>query len=324
MVTVLGGTFSCLHKGHKKLLDFAVAQKRKVIIGLTTDEFAAPRKRYAVPDFESRKSALRKYLEGIGADFEIRPLSSRNGDTHSDPNYSTLVVSEETLPAASLINLARQENGIKPLKIVTCPTVRGDDLIAIRSSRIFDGRIDGDGRRKFPVSISVSTSNKLKLDTVKSFLSGLFGNISVQLNSNYKTDTEQPFGDDISEMACRRAESDTKGAEYSIGIESGIVLDHFSGKHIDFHCCCVIDLLGERSIGFSSGFPLPEELITEIKQGFDMTEAFYRLHGVSNIGEKEGIAGYYSNGLVTREQLIRESIRNAFSLRMQPGEEKGK
>lgn len=316
MVTVLGGTFSRLHIGHRKLLEAAIGLGDKILIGLSTDEFASPSKNYKLPTYEERRTALDRYLSGLGANFEIVPLTTRLGNTIQNPDYTNLVVSEETAAAARLINSNRTENGLTALRIVVVPIVRGEDLIAVKSSRIFGGAIDDLGKRRSPVKISVSTSNHLKIATVERFLSGIMKEVSVDLNRDYKTEMEQPFGDDTARMAKARAESVPPGSDYSIGIESGISLERTSGRYVDFHCCYAVDSLGERSIGFSSGFPLPDELIAEIKKGYDMTEAFARLHDIQKIGEKEGIAGFYSSGLVKREDLILESIRNAFSLRM--------
>lgn len=317
MVTVLGGTFSRLHIGHRKLLEAAVAIGRKIVIGLSTDEFASKYKKYVPPPYEERKSALEGFLSSVNAKYEIVPLNSRLGGTVENAEYSTLVVSEETATTAGTINSIRSGSGLPPMKIVTVPTVRGEDLIAVRSSRIFSGAVDDSGKRLTPVKVVVSTLNHLKISTAETFLSGLFKDVSVQPNRDYRTEMEQPFGDDTVKMAIARAESIQAPFDYAIGIESGIYLEHQTGRHVDFHCCFIIDSVGERSIGFSSGFPIPDELISEIKKGHDMTEAFSHLYDIENIGEREGIAGFYSSDLLTREVLILESIRNAFALRMQ-------
>ncbi len=315
MVTILGGTFSHLHEGHRTLLEVANAIGKKIVIGLSTNEFASRNKAYTPPTYDERKAVLESFLSSIHANFEIVPLNSKFGGATRGSDYETIVVSEETVATARAINSVRMGEGLPPLDIVSVPTIRADDLIAVRSSRIFAGAIDESGKRLTPVKVVVSTSNHLKVASTEKFLSRLLKNVTVQPNRDYRTEMEQPFGDDTVRMARIRAESVREPCDYAIGIESGIFFEHQSSKYVDFHCCYVIDSVGEKSIGFSSGFLLPDDLVAEIKKGYDMTEAFSHIHNIKRIGEREGIAGFYSSGLLTREDLITESLRNAFSQR---------
>ncbi|EQD33919.1 phosphopantetheine adenylyltransferase, partial [mine drainage metagenome] len=58
MVTILAGTFSFLHKGHRRLLDAAVATGDTIIVGITRDEFAGSRKTYNAPSYMDRAAAV--------------------------------------------------------------------------------------------------------------------------------------------------------------------------------------------------------------------------------------------------------------------------
>ncbi|MGC8515589.1 MAG: pantetheine-phosphate adenylyltransferase [Thermoplasmata archaeon] len=315
MATILGGTFSFLHKGHRALLDAAVSLGEPVIVGLSTDEFARLRKSYSIPPYNKRYETVSRYLEGRCKSYSIRELGSEEGNSTLDPGYSAIVVSRETEGTAIRINRERVAHGLKALRIVRVPVIRADDLIAVKSSRIASGAIDAEGRRLRPVSAIISTNNSLKHSAAKAYFTSILKESSVSINREYSTKSEQPFGDDTMQMAVSRAEQSAGKADYSIGIESGLFHDSASGEYFDFHCCCIIDITGERSYGFSSGFNIPCHIVDEIKRGMDMSHAFEALYGIGGIGEKEGIVGYLSDNKVTRETLILESLRNAMSTR---------
>ena len=315
MTTILGGTFSFLHRGHRELLDAAVSLGEPVIVGLTTDEFAGSRKNYSVPSYKKRYEALSRYLEGRCKSYSIRELGTEEGNSTLDPGYSAIVVSQETAASAIRINRERVAHGLNALRIVRVPVIRAQDLIAIKSSRIASGTIDMEGRRLKPVSAMISTNNGLKLSTAKSYFSSILRDVTVTMNRQYSTGSDQPFGEDTMRMEVSRAEQSAGRADYSIGVESGLFHDSASGRFFDFHCCCIIDIMGERSYGISSGFNIPGHIVDEIKKGMDMSHAFEALYGTAGIGEREGIVGQITENRLTRETLIFESIRNAMSTR---------
>ena len=92
MATILGGTFSYLHKGHRALLDAAVSLGEPVIVGLTTDEFAGSRKNYSIPSYRKRYEAVSRYLAGRCKSYSIRKLGSEEGNSTLDPEYNAIVV----------------------------------------------------------------------------------------------------------------------------------------------------------------------------------------------------------------------------------------
>ncbi len=318
MATILGGTFSYLHRGHRALLDAAISLGEPVIVGLSTDEFAGSRKGYAIPPYKKRYEAVSRYLEGRCKSYSIRELGSEEGNSTLDPGYRSIVVSHETEGTAIRINRERVAHGLQALRIVRVPVIRAEDLIAIKSSRIASGSIDAEGKRLSPVTAIISTNNKLKLSTARSYFSSLFRESKVAINKGYSTKSDQPFGDDTMQMAVSRAEQSAGMADFSIGVESGLFHDSASGRYFDFHCCCIIDIIGERSYGVSSGFNIPSHIVDEIKKGMDMAHAFESLYGIGGIGEREGIVGYLTESRITRETLISESMRNAMSTRFSP------
>lgn len=315
--TVVGGTFTIIHRGHRELLKEACRNTDRVIIGLSTDSFAKSSKNYSVPHYEERKEKIQRFLSNENCDVEIRPLSRAEGTAAEDPGFHRLVVSEETLPVASAINESRRKKGLNLLEISFVPVVLGQDLFPVSSRRIIGGIIDPEGKRLMPLSISIASANKLKEDTVKEFFNSLTEINEVRSRSNYDT-IEQPFGEDISRMAVKRAQSCKSESDYNVGIEAGLMLDRTTGSYMDVHHCAVIDRYGNITTGQSSGFKVPDYIIDQVKLGVDVSKAYENVHGVSQIGAGGGIAGIYSSGHVKRKDLILESIRNAFIPRRSP------
>lgn len=144
----LGGTFSRLHYGHVMLLRTGLRLAKKVIIGVTTDEFAKSLgKKYRVPPFEDRVRDLKFFLRQMGwiHRCEILPLDDPYGVTITDPTLEVLVTSPFTHHRGVEINNIRVKRGLKPLKIVVCPLVVAWDGKPISSTRIILGEINERG-----------------------------------------------------------------------------------------------------------------------------------------------------------------------------------
>ena len=142
---VIGGTFECLHDGHRKLLKaaFELAGNGSVDIGLTSDEMANMRERQ-VPDYPFREKQLQSYVDTIsseGQDVSIIQLNEPYGRTLEE-DYDYIVVSPETQPVALRINELRKEKGKKEITVVKVDFVLADDERPISSTRIISGEID--------------------------------------------------------------------------------------------------------------------------------------------------------------------------------------
>lgn len=148
---VVGGTFECLHDGHKKLLRkaFELAEDGNIDIGLTSNEMANKRPR-GVPDYNIRKEKLLQYINEISAhqNFRIIELNDPYGKTLTE-NYDYIVVSPETHSVALEINKLRGNKEMKSIQVVMIEYVLADDEKPISSTRIVQGEIDIHGRMKF-------------------------------------------------------------------------------------------------------------------------------------------------------------------------------
>ncbi len=149
MKIMVGGTFSPLHDGHKKLISrsFELAGRNGcVIVGLSTDVFAGV-KNHPIAPYEKRKERLTTFIRdsGYSAPWTIIPLEDQYGAT-LDTDFDALVVSEETFPVSLEINRLRKERGRKKVDIHQITCVLADDGKWISSTRIHRGEIDGHGR----------------------------------------------------------------------------------------------------------------------------------------------------------------------------------
>ena len=145
-----GGTFDEIHAGHRELLTRAFGLGRSVLIGVSSDNFAAAKKgkNRLRHRFETRVERLVQFIhdEFGNVNFEIKELNDDFGPTSLDRNLQALVVSEETEPKGQEINRIRSSKGFDPLVIVTVTMLKAEDGRPLSSSRIRYGEIDRNGR----------------------------------------------------------------------------------------------------------------------------------------------------------------------------------
>jgi len=148
-IVAMGGTFDVLHSGHKKLLRQAFSIGRKVVIGVTSDEFARSlHKPHKLDPYAKRRADLERLLNHwhVLSRARIVPLDDRYGPTVGVSNINALVVSKRTIKTALAINGTRKSRGLKPIQIVPIDLLLADDKRPISSTRIRRGKIDRRGR----------------------------------------------------------------------------------------------------------------------------------------------------------------------------------
>lgn len=147
---VVGGTFDRLHLGHKALLRKAFEVGKYVYIGLTSDEMIK-NKPYAekILPYELRLKDLIKFFEVNGyKNYRIIKIHNAIGFADRLKGLEAIVVSEETYKGALIVNKAREEKGLKPLKIVKIGIIKSKLGCKISSSLIRAGLIDPFGNPK--------------------------------------------------------------------------------------------------------------------------------------------------------------------------------
>lgn len=145
----VGGTFDVMHKGHWLLLEEAFKVADEVMIGISTDEFAASLKKpHVIDPYEKRLKDVRDFLakRRLLKRATIFPLNDPYGPTIDDGGIEAIIVSEETEPRAEEINQIRVSRGLRPLLMFVFKMILAEDGKPISSTRIRRQEVDRYGR----------------------------------------------------------------------------------------------------------------------------------------------------------------------------------
>ncbi|KAK4291551.1 hypothetical protein Pmani_035629 [Petrolisthes manimaculis] len=127
---VIGGTFDCIHIGHKKLLSEALLRcQNKFTIGVSEGPLLKNKTlKELIRPCEERIKNVRELVMDIdpSVEYSIVPITDPLGPTRWDPNIDMIVVSEETIKGIDLINNVRREGGIKTLDGYVISLVKDD------------------------------------------------------------------------------------------------------------------------------------------------------------------------------------------------------
>ncbi len=188
--------------------------------------------------------------------------------------------------------------------------------------------------------VYVGSDNPLKAEAVANVFRKVFkSEIIVELVDINLEIPKQPFDDETLRGAIERAKRALKDADYGVGIEGGIIQfgswllaqgyrllaksrkpKATSQKPVSFSVqfCAIIDKAGRLTVGHSSGFVLPDRVITKLKQGQTLGHVMEELSGLKGIGKSTGAIGFLSKGLLDRRELTEQAVLMALIPRIRP------
>ncbi len=137
-LVALGGTFDIIHKGHLELLKGAFLISSKVIIGLTSNEFARRRGKEPENDYSTRRRTLENTIKEHfpNSQYEISKLENDFGPAMLEDEVEALVVSDETFSKGAELNRLREARNSLPVQVIVITMALAKDGIRISTTRI--------------------------------------------------------------------------------------------------------------------------------------------------------------------------------------------
>ena len=168
------------------------------------------------------------------------------------------------------------------------------------------------------MKVMVGSLNPVKLNATRNILEKIYGEIDISSKDVDSGVPDQPFGlDQTIEGAINRAKmSYTNEYDLSVGIESGLMqTPNTLTGYIDLQWCAIFD--GENiTLGVSSGFEYPPEVIKEVLSGVEVGNVMDRITGVSNLGTKKGAVSHLSRDMLNRTENTEQCVLTAMIPRM--------
>jgi pantetheine-phosphate adenylyltransferase len=146
-IVALGGTFDLIHRGHIELLRKGFSISSKVIIGLTSDEFAQKKGKKLMNEYLQRYKTLEAIITKNfpNTKYEISKLENDFGPAVLEKDVEALVLSEETSFQGKELNRLRRQRNVPDVEIIIVPMILAKDGKPISTSRIRNSEIDIDG-----------------------------------------------------------------------------------------------------------------------------------------------------------------------------------
>jgi inosine/xanthosine triphosphatase len=301
----VGGTFNVLHKGHRRLLETAVANGDLLAVGLMSDDYCRRHKNMVLP-YAERERALRELLMQKGTEFTVVPLNVKEGSAPSDPDLDVLIVSQETQALGPRINDMRLRNGLRPVRIVVVPYVLAEDYRPISSTRVLNGDIDIEGRLLRPLVVNVGSENPVKIAAVREVVQRFHPRLTVNAVAVARTVGEQPWGKEAEMGAEARARECLGKGDLGVGIEAG-VLEREDGLY-DIQHCAIIDGTGWTTKGHGMGFRYPPAVADLVRKGMTVGDACAQLFEEGDQGSGKGAIGILTNGALDRTALTEQAV----------------
>lgn len=280
----------------------------RVVIGITSDDFAIGQKPHHVP-LEQRKEKLEEYLSSKYKGWEIEVLEEPMGPTAWDEEIDILVVSPGTYATGEKINEFRAKNGLPPLKLMRVDYVLAEDFLPISSTRIFSGEIDAEGRLQRPLKVVVGSSDPEERKAVEKVMGCCLRKFEVSSIDVETSVNSVPWGDSIHYSALKRAQAALEQGDLGVGIETGVV--ERGGDLYSSLVCVIADRGGRTTEGHGSSFMYPSKVAELVRSGRSVEKAFEEAFKLEDMRTMGGLIGFLTKGALTREQLTEQAVTAA-------------
>jgi len=168
------------------------------------------------------------------------------------------------------------------------------------------------------LKVIVGSKNPVKINATSNILSKIYGDIEVTSKDADSGVPDQPFGlDQTIKGAINRAKNAySKRFDLSVGIESGLMETPNSiTGYIDLQWCAIFD--GDKiTIGVSSGFEYPPEVVKEVLNGVEVGDVMDKITGVEELGQKKGAVSYLSRDMINRTENTEQCVLTAMIPRL--------
>jgi inosine/xanthosine triphosphatase len=166
--------------------------------------------------------------------------------------------------------------------------------------------------------VMVGSSNPVKLNATRNILTKIYGQLEISSMDVDSGVSDQPFGlDETIKGAINRAKKAfSHDIDLSVGIESGLMeTPHTITGYIDLQWCAIFD--GDKiTLGVSSGFEYPPEVVKEVLSGVEVGDVMDKITGVEDLGTKKGAVSHLSQDMLDRTENTEQCVLTAMIPRM--------
>lgn len=165
--------------------------------------------------------------------------------------------------------------------------------------------------------IAVGSSNPVKIRAVERAFDAYFEDVKVNWVDVPSGVKAFPDSEDlIYQGAMNRAQSALGSADYSVGIEGGVVF--FDGRWYDRNYVVIYN--GEKTgVGISASYEVPTHLVDGVDSETDESKKIIdKTLGVADVFTKQGVIGVFTRGEIDREKLLTDAITCALTRFLNP------
>lgn len=165
------------------------------------------------------------------------------------------------------------------------------------------------------MKIIVGSKNPVKINAVKKAFSKYFENTEVEGKKIKSGVSDQPMNIEESYRgALNRAEKvmEAYDCDFAVGLEGG--LEELSFGTTTCGLIVILGKNGEKGIGTSARMVLPDSYVSELKkETSELGDLIARDTGIANFKQKGGMFGFFSKGVVSREDAYYQGVVFALS-----------